>query len=190
MTRNYTDLELLEKVKSLPSFKGIPKGYWILGVQSREDLFNQFDDKFYFWHGDKFVLVGTGTTNAGKNGLKSYDEYGAKGVAVIKTNEWYYDVWKYGLHKGKVEALRQVKPFLISRDADKDEKVEEGASLFEICGINFHPNTYNLKDETIRTTIGGWSLGCQVMNNIQLYKQIIEKTKDQNAVTYCLLKEF
>jgi len=47
--RSYTDEELLKKVKSLPSFKSIPKGYWILGVQSDEDKFNAFDDKFYLF---------------------------------------------------------------------------------------------------------------------------------------------
>ena len=63
--RKYTDLELLEKVKSLPNFKKIPKQRWILGVRSNEDDYNTFDDKFYEFENEKFIRVLTGTTNAG-----------------------------------------------------------------------------------------------------------------------------
>ena len=94
MVKNYTDKQLLTKVKSLPSFNGIPKGFWILGVQSLEDRFNEFDDKFYLFNGETFVMVSSGTTNAGKNGMISYESQNPAGVAVIKTNEWYYSVWK------------------------------------------------------------------------------------------------
>ncbi len=190
MIKSYTDIQLLNKVKSLPSFKGLPKGYWILGVQSQEDTFNVFDDKFYLFNNDKFVLVTSGTTNAGANGLLKYDDYNKEGVAVIKTNEWYYDVWKYGLHKGKVKALVQVRPFLIYRDGDKDKKVEEGISHPVICGINFHANTYDLDNKLVKEIIGGWSLGCQVINNTPKYLQFMEAVQKQKVVSYCILKEF
>jgi len=190
MVKNYSDSQILKMVKSLPSFKSIPKGFWIVGIQSNEDAFNRFDDKFYLFEGEKFVLVTSGTTNAGKNGLLKYDSYNPEGVAVIKTNDWYYDVWKYGLHKGKVRALKQVKPFLISRDGDKDEDIEEGTAMPMLAGINFHPNTYDLNDKTIKELIGGWSLGCQVVNNSEKYVKIIDLVKPQKVVSYCLLKEF
>ena len=190
MVKNYTDNQLLTKVKSLPSFKGIPAGFWILGVQSIEDRFNEFDDKFYLFQGERFVMVSQGTTNAGKNGMISYESQNSQGVAVIKTNEWYYDVWKYGLHKGKMRALKQVRPFLISRDGDKDQKIEENVSLPVICGINFHANTYNLANTEIKSIIGAWSLGCQVVNDTPKYVQFMDYVQDQKVVTYCLLKEF
>lgn len=190
MVRAYTDSQLLNKVKSLPSFKGFPKDYWILGVQSDEDAFNVFDDKFYLFQGEKFILVTSGTTNAGKNGLLKYDDYNKDGVAVIKTNEFYYNVWKYGLHKGKMRALKQVKPFLISRDGDKDQKIEEGLSIPIICGINFHANTYDFNNKEIKEIIGGWSLGCQVINNTPKYVEILNYLEPQKVVSYCLLKEF
>jgi hypothetical protein len=190
MVKNYTDAQLLNKVKSLKSFKSLPTGYWILGVQSENDAFNVFDDKFYLFNNDKFILVTSGTTNAGVNGLMKYDSYNKDGVAVIKTNEWYYDVWKYGLHRGKMRALRQVRPFLISRDGDHDKLVEEGISHPVLCGINFHANTYNLANKEIKEIIGGWSLGCQVVNNTPKYVQIIDLVQPQKVVSYCLLKEF
>ena len=190
MVKNYTDKQLLTKVKSLPSFKGIPNDYWILGVQSAEDVFNTFDDKFYLFKGETFVMVTTGTTNAGKNGLLSYEAQNPAGVAVIKTNEWYYSVWSYGLHKGKMRALKQAKPFLISRDGNKDQHIDENASLPVICGINFHANTYNLANQDIKTIIGPWSLGCQVVNDTPKYVQFMDYLQPQKVVTYCLIKEF
>jgi hypothetical protein len=190
MVRKYTDAQLLNKVKSLPSFKSLPAGYWILGVQSEEDTFNRFDDKFYIFKGDQFIMVTSGTTNAGVNGLMKYNSYNKDGVAVIKTNEWYYNVWKYGLHRGKMRALRQVRNFLISRDGDKDKKVEEGVSLPVMCGINFHANTYDMDNKVVKEIIGGWSLGCQVVNDTPKYVQIIDLVQPQKLVSYCLLKEF
>jgi hypothetical protein len=190
MVKNYTDKQLLTKVKSLSSFKSIPSGYWILGVQSILDQFNTFDDKFYLFHGEQFVMVTTGTTNAGKNGMMQYESQNPEGVAVIKTNEWYYDVWRYGLHKGKMRALKQVRTFLISRDGDKDDRIEENASKAVICGINFHANTYNLANQDIKSIIGAWSLGCQVVNDTPKYVQFMDYLQPQKDVTYCLIKEF
>lgn len=197
MVKKYTDSQLLNRVESLPSFKGFPDGYWILGAQSQEDTFNVFDDKFYIFHSSgktkaqqKFIMVTSGTTNAGKDAMMNYEKYNTKGFAVTKTNEWYYGVWKYGLHRGKMPALKQIRPFLISRDGDKDQKVEETQSLPVICGINFHANTYDLTRTEIKELIGGWSAGCQVVNDIPKYNQIIELIKKQKDVTYCLIKEF
>jgi hypothetical protein len=190
MVKKYTDAQLLNKVKSLASFKSFPTDYWILGVQSLDDVFNTFDDKFYLFKGQEFILMSSGTTNAGVNGLMKYNTYNPTGVAVIKTNEWYYDVWKYGLHRGKMRALRQSKPFLISRDGDKDKSIEEGVSLPVMCGINFHANTYALKQTEIKEIIGPWSLGCQVINDLEKYYQFIDYLQPQKIVTYCLIKEF
>jgi len=32
MVRSYKDTELLDKVKTLKNYSGIPAGYWLLGV--------------------------------------------------------------------------------------------------------------------------------------------------------------
>ena len=189
--RGYNDDELLERVKGLDSFTKFPKNYWILGVQSQEDATNKFDDKFYIFQGEKFVMVTTGTTNAGINGLKGYDKYNKHGVAVWKTDEWYHGVWKFGKHKGKMDALRQVKPIKYYRDGDRDGKSEEiGKQYSGIIGVNFHTNTYNKRNTLVREMIGGWSLGCQVCNQTNHYYRIIDLVKDQTSVTYCLIKEF
>ena len=197
MVKNYTDKQILTQVENLPSFREFPLGFYIIGIQSIADEFNKFDDKFYLFHGagagqqnQKFILVTSGTTNAGKDSMMRFDTYNSQGFAVTKTNEWYYDVWRYGLHRGKMPALRQAKPFLISRDGDKDQKVEEQKSMPVMCGINFHANTYHLESTEIKLIINGWSAGCQVVNNIPKYNEIIKLVKPQKIVTYCLIKEF
>lgn len=189
--RGYKTQELLDKVKSLPSFSCLPKGYWILGVQSKEDTFNHFDDKFYLFKGEKFISVSTGTTNAGTTGLMNYSRYNKNGVLIVKTDEWYYDLWKYGLHRGRMPALRQVRPIKYFRDWNKNQKAEEIGEIKEgIKGINFHTVTYQKNLSLIKRLIGGWSVGCQVINNVGKYYKVLDRVKHQEAVTYCLIKEF
>lgn len=200
--RKYTDEELLKHVKNLPSFNGFPEGRWILGVRSNEDETNVYDDKFYEYEGEKFIRVLTGTTNPGakilKGGFKSFNKYGA---AVLKANEWYYDVWKYGLHRGKMPALRQRgAKVLVYRDGNLNGKAEEiGKPISGWYGINYHTNTYDFSKKSLkilRWTIGNWSAGCQVPNDRQKYVDQMNWYRDaynsgkQKYVTYCLIDEF
>jgi hypothetical protein len=188
--RSYNDKELLDKVKSLDSFTHIPEGYWLLGIQSNEDKFNNFDDKFYLFKGEKFVLVTSGTTNAGKSAMMGFEKYNKLGVAVIKTNEWYYDLWQSGLHKGKMKALRQISPIKHYRDNNKNTKIEEIGELYDkIIYCNFHTNSYDKLTKIVRWIVGGWSACCQVCNNPIDYYEIL-KLVGKEKVSYCLLKEF
>lgn len=189
--KRYTDRQLLAKVKSLKSFKGIPEGYWILGVQSNEDQYNQFDDKFYVFHGERFIMVTSGTTNAGTTGLKGYHRYNRQGCAVIKTNEWYYDLWRPGKHRGRMRALRQSKPIKFFRDWNKNNRAEQIGKMREgIIGINFHTATYGMNMGFIRRFIGGWSTGCAVANITSHYYRILDLCWGQPKTTYCLIDEF
>ena len=189
--KNYNDKQILDRVKSLKSFKGIPKGYWIVGIRSEEDAPNKYDDKFYLFNGEQFVKVVTGTTNPGTPILQGgFLKYNKVGAAVVKADEVYYDVWKFGLHQGKMPALKQVGPFIVYRDGDKDGKSEEiGAPITGSgYGINFHTCSY--LEKVVGENIGGWSAGCQVVNNTEQYYMVINLIKNQNRITYCLLKEF
>lgn len=193
--RPYTDKEILARVKSLKSCHAIPIGYWIVGIRSKEDASDQFDDKFYLFQGDKFVMCTTGTTNPGKYGLTSFMDYNKAGCAVVKADEFYHNIWKYGLHKGKMEALVQVSPILYFRDNNKNLKSEEiGEVKTGIIGINFHTATYekdaNKLKKFIAWAIGKWSEGCQVCDHAFDYYRIIELVKKQIFVSYCLLNEF
>lgn len=190
--KSYTDIELINKVKSLNSFTIIPDGYWVLGVRSSEDLYDVYDDKFYIFKGVTFISCMTGTTNSGSWGLKNFDQYTTEGLAQIKADEWYYDVWQRGLHKNKIPALLQVRGFKVIRDLNKNEKSGDSSNWsWEYSkGLNFHTNTYNLLDKVVRWVIGKWSVGCQVSNDVPKYKAFLEMTKPQNRFTYCLINEF
>ena len=180
MKRKYTDLELLNKVKSLVNFAYIPHNYWILGVRSLADETNTFDDKFYVYKGEEFICMTTGTTNCG-----------VKGTAVIKSNLWFYEAYKFGKHRGKMDALRQAKPIQYYRDLNKNGKTDESGTIYnDIIYVNIHGATYRTGADQFPQKIGGWSEGCQVMNNNLEYERIIKLCKPQSIVTYCLIKEF
>jgi len=190
--KGYTDEEIIARVQShAKGFTNIPENYWMVGVQSQEDESNVFDDKFYFFRGTKCLMVLTGTTNAGKNALEGYDKAGLTGAAVWQTDVIYYDLYKPGKHKGKMDAWRQSKPINYYRDSDKDGKAEEQGELHNgIIYCNFHTNTYNKNDLSVRKLIGGWSYGCQVTNEHSKYNKIMRLTHEQKAITYALLKEW
>jgi len=191
--RAYEDKDILAKVKTLASFKSIPTEYWIVGIRSNEDAENIFDDKFYLFKGDQFIKVTSGTTNPGSPVLKGgFLKYNNVGAAVVKANEWYYDVWKYGLHMSKMPALKQVGNFLVYRDGDRDGKSEEIGTPIKGAGygINFHANNYNLGSKVIVENIGNWSAGCQVNNNLVNYNIILGLIPKTQKVTYCLLQEW
>ena len=190
--RAYTDKQIIDRVKSLASYKKTPKGYWICGIQSNEDTPNVMDDKFYVFFHNHFISVLTGTTNAGTYGLLNWKKWSKRGAAQIKPDEWYYDVWTRGLHNGKVEALRQTGAFKVIRDNNNNSKSGdiEAWTWEKRRGLNFHPNTYSLNSTTKRWLIGRWSTGCQVVNDIPKYKRLMSFTKGQNVFTYVLLKEF
>lgn len=191
----YTDKELLNRMKSVDGFKAFPKGYFLCGVQSNEDTFNKFDDKMYLFHNDgsniKFIMVTSCTTNAGISGIYNYNKYNRKGVAVIKTNQWYYGLWSFGYHRGKMPALKQVGKIMLFRDNNKNKKIEEiGKKYTGYFGINFHTAIYGNRVGFFRRLIGGWSVGCQVLNKYNDYIKILNLVRFQNRISYVLLKEF
>lgn len=195
MVREYTDKQLLDKVKSLPSFIYIPSGYWILGVRSKDDLPDRYDDKFYLFKGKNFILVTTGTTNPGTHGLLNFANWNSKGVAVVKADLWQYGLWMPGMHKGRMRALVQRSKVVYYRDNNKNLKSEEiGKEYKGFIGINFHGNTYNnnktIFDRLFTWVIGQWSVGCQVVNNMHKYYETIDKTENQKSITFVLVDEF
>lgn len=192
---NYTDKDILDRVKSLPSFKGIPNDYWLVAVRNKEDLYNQMDDYVFLYKGEEFITRSSCTTNPGGPALLGgWKKYTKTGAAVIKADEIYYGVYKYGLHNGKMPALRQCGKMKYYRDMNNDKKVDETGKIEEaIFYTNFHFNSYKIFDRiknTINNFIGEWSYGCIVLNEEDKYEKIIGLTKNQPSVTFCLLKEF
>jgi len=190
---NYLAEELVERTKQLNNYLGIPSDFWIIGIRNSNDAPDHFDDIFYLMHGEKLMMITSGTTNAGlsilKAGFKRFNKYGA---FILESDKIYYNVWKYGLHLGKIPALKQIGAKVTGfRDGNMNDKSEEiGERIEGYFGINFHCASYDWKSKLVKTLIGGWSAGCQVCNNTPEYKKIIETVKNQESVSYCLLKEF
>lgn len=192
MVKNYTNAQLLARALKTKNFLKIPEGYWILGVRSKSDQFDLFDDKFYVFKGEEFIMVMSGTTNPGKSGLLEPQKYNDRGVAVVAADKWYYNVWTRGLHNSKVIAYRQSGGFDLIRDNNKNKKSGDAGTTSEEFnrGINFHPSDYNLESKTKKTNIGAWSVGCQVVNDIPKYKEFMNLTRLQQVMSYCLINEF
>jgi hypothetical protein len=189
----YSAKELIERMKQLESFKSIPQGFHIIGIRSHADIPDSFDDVFNLMDGEKLVLSTTGTTNPGVTVLKNHQQYNPNGAAILKSDCIYPGVWKFGKHKGKMDALLQTGgEVLVYRDGDKDSKSEEiGVLQKGYFGINFHADQYDLNaTDKNSNVVGGWSAGCQVCNNISDYKQFISACRNQKSVTYTLLNEF
>lgn len=186
--RQYSDRQILDRVRALPSFRGFPQKFWLVGVRSDEDAFNRFDDKFYLFKGEQFIHTWRCTTNAGTDMLNPTNP---RGEAVLKSDGIYYDSHERRLHRGKVLAYCQRIPLPLHRDADRDRRTEElGIAHNEIVGINIHPASYIFGSRVERETIQGWSQGCQVFAIRDDFDDFMKLTDGQSVLTYCLLKEW
>lgn len=196
--RNYTDDEILERAANAEGFKGWTRGAFEILVRSNEDEFNKFDDKFYsYWsHGNginiDFVMVCTGTTNAGAQGLLSYTNH--LGCAVLKSDIWVYNSHVFGPHNQREpEAYIQARdnrfvPFPYYRDSNKNRKAEEiGKIYYDRIGANMHG-----AGKQISINIDGWSTACLVRNNREQYKKWLAylKGKGKPPVNTIILKEW
>lgn len=195
--KNYSSQEIISRVIGLDSYKYIPKGYWIVGVRSNEDSYNEFDDKFFLMLNDKIVTIATGTTHSGGYGLLNFAKWNKNGTGVVKSDEIYYGLYQKSdgknvrHHKGKQKCLRMVKPVKHYRDGNKNKKVEEIGKIY-VSNIhaNFHTNSHSATKGVVNWAIGGWSTACQVINDISKYYEIIDTIPYNTLVSYCLLKEW
>ena len=186
--RPYSDEQILQRVSSLPSFKGFSAGILDVWVRSDEDEFDRFDDKVYTFSGGggrpSFVMTCTGTTNAGAEGLKHFDKYNRLGCAVLKADEIVYNSHGWGYHKGQYPAYRQILGFPYFRDGDKDNRAEEIGKIYtDIIGANCH------KAGWFSTRIGGWSVACLVRNQQAQFDQWM-RFMNKRPLTVCILREW
>jgi hypothetical protein len=189
---SYTDKKVWDKVIELGGY--IPKDdtATIIGIQSKEDITNKFDDAFVVYSGKNRLIVSSGTTNAGATIQNTFKEHGLSGAAVWKTNTFYKGLFEPGLHRGKMKALRQEKPIYYYRDSNKNGKCEEEGKLYHsIIYANMHGVDYDEKSTKIKEYINGWSWACQVWNNMRDYYEMIDVVWNiGKPVNYALLKEF
>ncbi len=159
--------------------------YHFIGIRSKANLPNVFDDLFILINGNKIEYFSC-TTNPGTHWLKNL--INKSGAALLKPKQ-YTDTWKIGLHQGKYEAFVQAKPVTVFRDADMDDIAEETATTETgFFGINIHRTN---DKGVVSQLIDKWSAGCQVINNPADFKIVLESAKEskKTSFTYTLLKE-
>lgn len=114
-----------------------------------------------------------------------------KGTAILVPGQ-YRSCWKLGKHNGKYEALVQVKPVVVYRDGNKDNKYDLLPETTDrgYFGINIHRSNKGFT----RTTVDMYSAGCQVFADPEEYNEFINICKEQanrygNSFTYTLIDE-
>ncbi len=192
--RSYTDEQILNRVKEMNSFVHIPQGYWFCFIRSNEDAYNKFDDKAYMFKGETFIGVTSCTTNSGAYGLKNFRKWNKHGAALLKADMWYYTAWMRGMHKGKMQAWRQTgAKVAVYRDSNGDHRTDAvGKVYWGYFGINIHTVSYNSLANIVKRYIGGWSVGCMVLNATRIYRKflsLVDKS-EQKEMTACVLTEF
>lgn len=186
--KSYTDNQILRRIEKLPTFNGFPKGILDVWVRSNEDAYNRFDDKVYTYDctgiDPKFVMVCTGTTNAGSEGLKNFNKYNRLGCAVLKSDIIVYNSHAFGLHKGQYPAYVQVKGFPYYRDNNKNNLAEEIGQIYtDIIGANCH------KAGWLSEYIGGWSVACLVRNQQAQFTKWMN-FMNKRPLSVSILREF
>lgn len=182
--KTYTVEEIHSRMKQL-GFT-IPE-FHLVGIRSKADKADSFDDLFYVIDTEvKQAVFYSCTTNAGVHWLQNL--LNPKGTAVLQVGQ-YLNAWQIGKHKGLYEALVQVRPVTVKRDADKDNKAGNSGTLESgIFGINIHQASQTITS----TVIGKWSAGCQVLNNPKSFAEMLNlcKRTGKKFFTYTLLDEF
>ena len=183
-------------------FDSGPHDLNIFGIRSRGrdqsgDAFDDLIGFFRFVHGQPVALFFPATTDPGLSALRdpSFPEAIRNGTAILKEGQ-YRSAYRIGLHgmgKWRHQALVQVRPVTIYRDANRDavlntEGVPESMGLF---GINIH--AASLWNDVAR--IGNYSSGCQVLQKSRDLRRLIEACGLQvnaglgSLFTYTLLNE-
>jgi hypothetical protein len=126
------------------------------------------------------------TTDPGTKAVKEY--HNPNGVARVVPGQ-YKGMWAVGLHQGKYEAMRQVKPVKVYRDKNKDMTFNETVIEEGIFGINGHRSN----PTTESAYVENWSEGCQVFKRAKDFDNwmvIMNKAKGihGNSFTYTLLE--
>ena len=165
----------------------------IIGVRSDQGrkVTNKFDDFLivtYNANGKLNIKIYSITTEPGRYYMAN--KLGnAKGTAILVPNQ-YRGCWQIGKHNGKYDALVQVKPVSVYRDANKDLTYDLKNIDIGLFGINIHrSNPYGTS-----ATVDNWSAGCQVFANSSDFAEFMalcnkQKAKYGNSFTYTLLDE-
>jgi hypothetical protein len=179
--------ETIEKAIKQKQYKWFEDKLNIVGIRNSEvgkKVTNAFDDRLTVsklengnWQYYEWMI----TTDPGKKGVLEYQN--TNGVARLVPDQ-YIDAYAIGLHQGKYEALRQVKPVTVFRDANKDLLFDELKTQLGIFGINIH------KAGVDSMYVENWSEGCQVFKRLAEFDYFMNlcRNSKQKFFTYTLIE--
>lgn len=159
----------------------------IFGIRSSNEITDAWDDMIgLFWYKDGVVNFHSfdGTTDAGK--FYAANPIDGKRTAIMVPG-FYEDVYQIGLHQGKYEGLRQVKPIAFYQDVNKDYIIDTDSEIkWQTIGANIHSTREGLD----AWRVGKFSAACQVIkawNDFQTFMNICKST-NQGFFSYALLE--
>lgn len=188
--------EQVEAAVKAKGYKWFENGNYnlnIVGIRNSDtfdEVTNKFDDLLtvsYKVGNDLQYHQWNCTTDPGKYYTENL--LNPDGVAILVPNQ-YRGAYSIGMHRGKYEALKQMKPLQVYRDDNKDncydmqpDDIQEG-----IYGINIH----RASSTGTSTQIDKWSAGCQVIANYEDFNKLMWVAKQAedvwgNSFTYTLL---
>ena len=191
----FTRLQIEQTVKA-KGYKWFENGNYnlnIVGVRN-SDTFDEVTNKFndlitvsYMIDENWYFQQYGCTTDPGKYYTENL--LNPDGVAILVPGQ-YRSTYSIGLHQGKYEALKQMKPVQVYRDNNKDnfydmqpDDIHEG-----IFGINIH----RASATGTSTQIDKWSAGCQVIANYKDFDRLMWLARQSegiwgNSFTYTLI---
>lgn len=189
------DFEKLFNKKGYSYFKKGNYNLNIIGVRSNQDnkITNKYDDclvVIYNTNTGWKRQIYTITTEPGLKFMQAPDN--AKGTAILAPGQ-YKGTYKIDKHRGKYNALCQRnKVVKVYRDNNKDNIYDYKPETIDtgMFGINIHRSN----EFWTRTTIDGYSAGCQVFNDPKEFNSFMLLAKKSaaiygNSFTYTLINE-
>lgn len=189
------DFEKLFKKKGYAYFTKGNYNLNIIGVRSNQNnkVTNKYDDCLVVIYNTELGWkrqIYTITTDPGKSIMKAPSN--TKGTAILAPGQ-YRGAYKIDKHHGKYDALCQRnKPVKVYRDNNKDDVYDYIPENTEtgMFGINIHRSN----EFWTRSTVDGYSAGCQVFNDPKEFISFMSLVKKSAAIygncfTYTLITE-
>src|SRR5258708_2059410 len=165
----------------------------IVGIRADSIQPNLFDDFLHVFYktpdGNWQLHQFPATTDPGTDSLEN--PLNPQGTAILKAGQ-YPGSHAIGMHRGKYEALVQVRPVTVLREYDRKAVLDflNGKEDTGLFGINIH---HALAEGTTKY-VDKFSAGCQVFANIadfNLFMQLCHRHRQLfgNVFTYTLIDE-
>lgn len=154
----------------------------IVAYRSRFIRSNRFDDEIHVFYKDNkqrwIYHIFKGTTDPGQYWLDN--PINPQGTAFLKKGQ-YLNAYAIGLHRGKYEALVQIKTVTVIRNYSRHGLFNWVTSGTEDTG-NFGINVHRAFENGNAKVIDHFSAGCLVFSNAEDYKLFMSLSKKHRTL--------